>query len=176
MSKTYYCPNGCCKIKHARYNSSTRHPFRRKPCKKAGAFIYDPEQDAVLLVQSRGKLWGLAKGTQEEDESIEECAIREVREETGLVINENDMKDSIKVYGKGTYFLVMRPKEDVDVQVNEKHESNDANAITWIKVPCLVKCIISGSMVINKHTKLSFEKFLEVKLPDMSEFVKVEKR
>jgi 8-oxo-dGTP pyrophosphatase MutT (NUDIX family) len=56
----------------------------------AGGVVYRREDDAVEVLLAarrtrRGDLaWGLAKGGIEPDESIEEAAVREVREETGV--------------------------------------------------------------------------------------------
>jgi 8-oxo-dGTP pyrophosphatase MutT (NUDIX family) len=47
-----------------------------------GGLVTNPEAE-VLLMFRRGK-WDLPKGKQDEGESIEDCALREVTEETGL--------------------------------------------------------------------------------------------
>jgi 8-oxo-dGTP pyrophosphatase MutT (NUDIX family) len=48
----------------------------------AGGLVYN-EKSEVLLIFRRGK-WDLPKGKLDEGESLEECAVREVGEETGL--------------------------------------------------------------------------------------------
>lgn len=48
----------------------------------AGGLIVNPEGE-ILLMFRRGK-WDLPKGKQDEGESLEACALREVQEETGL--------------------------------------------------------------------------------------------
>jgi ADP-ribose pyrophosphatase YjhB (NUDIX family) len=45
------------------------------------------EEDSILLVEQRvspSRNWSLPGGTLEADETIEECVVREMREETGL--------------------------------------------------------------------------------------------
>lgn len=49
----------------------------------AAGGVVENEQKEILLIFRRGK-WDLPKGKIEEDESLEECAVREVCEETGL--------------------------------------------------------------------------------------------
>jgi 8-oxo-dGTP pyrophosphatase MutT (NUDIX family) len=48
----------------------------------AGGFVYTKD-DEVLLIFRRGK-WDLPKGKLDEGEDLQTCALREVREETGL--------------------------------------------------------------------------------------------
>lgn len=49
----------------------------------AAGGIVKNEEGKILLQYRRGK-WDLPKGKLDEDETIEECAVREVEEETGL--------------------------------------------------------------------------------------------
>jgi 8-oxo-dGTP pyrophosphatase MutT (NUDIX family) len=50
---------------------------------KAAGGLVENESGDLLLIFRRGK-WDLPKGKLEKDESLEECAVREVQEETGL--------------------------------------------------------------------------------------------
>lgn len=79
----------------------------------AGGVVYRREDDAVEVVLAarrtrRGDLaWGLAKGGIEPDESAEQAAVREVREETGI---EAQIEGSL---GETRYFYVW---EDVRIR------------------------------------------------------------
>jgi 8-oxo-dGTP pyrophosphatase MutT (NUDIX family) len=79
----------------------------------AGGVVYRREGDAIEVVLAsrrtrRGELaWGLAKGGIEENESTEDAAVREVREETGLLA---EIESSL---GETRYFYVW---EDVRIR------------------------------------------------------------
>jgi 8-oxo-dGTP pyrophosphatase MutT (NUDIX family) len=72
----------------------------------AGGVVYRREDDAleVLLAARRTRrgdlAWGLAKGGIEPEESVEDAAVREVREETGI---DAEIEDSL---GETRYFYV----------------------------------------------------------------------
>ncbi|MBL0882389.1 MAG: NUDIX domain-containing protein [Chitinophagaceae bacterium] len=53
-----------------------------KTIKAAGGLVLNEKQE-ILMIFRRGK-WDLPKGKLDEGEKIEECAVREVMEETGL--------------------------------------------------------------------------------------------
>ena len=80
------------------------HTTRREV--SAGGVVYRREGEAleVLLAARRTRrgdlAWGLAKGGIELDESIEDAAVREVREETGI---DAEIEESL---GETRYFYV----------------------------------------------------------------------
>jgi 8-oxo-dGTP pyrophosphatase MutT (NUDIX family) len=88
----------------------------------AGGVVYRRTEDGVEMALAarrtrRGELvWGLAKGAIEPDESDEEAAVREVREETGLEAEvESDLGDIRYFYvwegvrvRKRVHFFLMR--------------------------------------------------------------------
>lgn len=54
----------------------------KKVITAAGGIVTNPDNE-ILFIFRRGK-WDLPKGKLDEGESIEQCAVREVEEETGL--------------------------------------------------------------------------------------------
>ena len=53
-----------------------------KPMTAAGGLVINPDNE-FLFIFRKGK-WDLPKGKPEKDESLDDCAIREVTEETGI--------------------------------------------------------------------------------------------
>jgi ADP-ribose pyrophosphatase YjhB (NUDIX family) len=153
--ESFLCADGCCKIDIKEYKQQLLHSKNKK---KAGVFIYDPTTNKVLIVQSRGNFWGAPKGTIEYGESNIECAIREVKEETGLIICEKMLFQSFIICNQATYFYL--ETSECDVKVQDNHLQNDANGIGWIKLECLKKCINSGKISINQHFRLLLIKLL----------------
>jgi len=125
---------------------------------KAGVFIYDPVKKKVLLVQSRGHLWGPPKGTMNDSESVEECAIREVKEETGLDVDPRNFTNFVSIKNRATYYYMEMEQCPVEAQVHIP--GNDANGIGWINIDCLDELIGSDNISINQHCRHIIQKFL----------------
>lgn len=68
---------------HENLRELTDHFFEQFVVIKAGGGIVRNEQGEILLILRKGK-WDLPKGKLDAGETIEECAVREVKEETGL--------------------------------------------------------------------------------------------
>ena len=153
--ETHQCPSKCCTLKIRRYKKQgEHHPTQNR---KAGVFIYDPTTDKVLLVQSRGHLWGIPKGTIKYGESDRQCAVREVKEETGLAIPPDRFTRALRINHCALYFYMEMPECDVDVQGHVI--DNDANGIGWIKLDCLRECVENGNITLNHHCQLTLERF-----------------
>ena len=165
----YTCDSKCCTVKVATYETEPMRP-RRRHYKKAGVFIYDPKEDRVLLVQSRGQLWGPPKGTLELGENDTQCAVREVKEETGIDVIPSRFSRATKIKNRAVYFYLERDTCPVDIQKDV--DDNDANGITWIKVKCLKECVYNGHIVLSQHCKMVFARFMNVTFPK-SGFTKV---
>lgn len=153
-----YCSKGCCYLKTSKYKEKFDRVYKSRY--KCGIFIYDKINDKILIVQSNGKLWGIPKGTIKKYETPEECAIREVKEETGLTFLKEELRISTKIRNKGTYYYIEKEMEDVDIQYTT--EENDVNSLGWIKPSCLIMSVKQDKMKVNKHFEILFKRFLNI--------------
>ncbi len=154
----FTCKKKCCILKTSLYITGKK--IIGSSHRKAGIFIYDPNKNKVLIVQSRGNLWGLPKGTMKMGESDKQCAIREVKEETGLMIKEDEFIKSTIIRNRATYFYIER--EMCDIKIQDHIKNNDANALGWITPECLEQCIIDGCITLNQHCRIVFRRFLGI--------------
>jgi len=114
----------------------------------AGGVVYRREDDAIDLALAarrtrRGQLaWGLAKGAIEVGESVEQAALREVREETGLEAEvEADLGDiryfyvweGVRVRKRVHFFLMRATGGDV---ANHDSEMED---VRWFPMRTAIK-------------------------------------
>jgi 8-oxo-dGTP pyrophosphatase MutT (NUDIX family) len=93
---------------YSKYNTK---PQEKLPPAKRGGIIFlkknEPFNDTQFLVV-RGKesgIWSFPKGRMDGDEDEEVCAIREVYEETGILIDSLKGKEKLKI-GRNTYFII----------------------------------------------------------------------
>lgn len=153
----YKCKYDCCEYMVTPYVYED-HAYERPntKIKKAGGFIFDQIHDKILLVQSRGQLWGPPKGTMQQDEMPIECAIREIKEETGIEVAESDFKGYSVIKSKAIYYYIHASSEEKEWKVVPQCHiiNNDANGIGWFNVNCLNELIESKMISINQHCRL----------------------
>lgn len=111
------------------------------------------KEPEVLMIYRRG-VWDLPKGKLDEGESIEECALREVREEVGIkkLLMKGELGNTVHGYPrkskykvKTTYWYQMEtPERDFTPQAEE-----DIEAVKWIPWSKAVDQI--GYEIFRKH-------------------------
>ena len=74
----------------------------------ATTLVFNNKNELLLNLRSDTNTWGIPGGSKELDETLEECAVRELKEETN--INVNDLKLITVLSGKEYYFIY--PNED----------------------------------------------------------------
>ena len=152
----HFCNSECCSYLVEPYENVVEIP-RQIRRRKAGAFIYDKKKNKLLLVQSRGQLWGMPKGSFEVNEISTECAVREVKEETGIDIDINRYTPCFCLNNTSYYYYVSKEETIVDVQ---HVKDNDANGIGWFNLDCLKELCNDKKLRVNKHTILAIKKFI----------------
>jgi len=159
----YKCRKGCCTIKIRPYNKLHNKYKQYTNYKKTGVFLYDPKEDRVLIVQSRGHLFSPPKGSLEIGESEIKGAIREVLEETGIDISNKWFSKATRIKDRAIFFYLELDTCIIDPQ--NTIDDNDANGLTWIKIDCLEECIKNGNIVLNHYAKIVFYRFLKKSFP-----------
>jgi 8-oxo-dGTP pyrophosphatase MutT (NUDIX family) len=113
--------------------------FRKKLelIQAAGGLVVSPDEH-VLMIFRRGK-WDLPKGKLDSGEDLETCAVREVKEETGiseisierfLCLTFHTYEENRKKILKESHWYLMKAasKEKLEPQVEE-----DISECTWVK-------------------------------------------
>jgi 8-oxo-dGTP pyrophosphatase MutT (NUDIX family) len=166
------CKKGCCSLEIHPYIQNSTYKIKNS-FRKAGVFIYDPNKNKVLLVQSKGNLWGIPKGSLKYEETERICAVREVKEETGLTIYEDNFSKAMVIRNRAVYYYM--EKDECLVKVQNHIPNNDANAIGWIRIECLEEFIIDGHITLTQHCRLVFKRFMNKEFPH-STFVLVKNK
>lgn len=164
MIEHFNCNRSCCCYSVKKYNPS-RKEYHVSNKVKSGMFIYDPSSEKVLLVQSRGNLWGIPKGSLIDGETYDQCAVREVREETGLCIPSDKFEMFTRVY-TAMYYYVEYPEKEMCIETIHKQDGmngvNDMNGIGWFHIECIKELSDMGILSLNKHTKIVIQRFKNI--------------
>ena len=92
------------------YIMNLREKVRHGPLIVVGSttLVFNNKNELLLNLRSDTNTWGIPGGAKELNETLEECAIRELKEETN--INVNDLELITVLSGKEYYFKY--PNED----------------------------------------------------------------
>lgn len=157
------CDNKCCNMIVAKYDYSKNILLKKnlpKNKKKAGVFVFSPDKKRILLVQSRGKYWGPPKGTVEDNEDWETCAIRELKEESGISLNETDAFKRMGFLKSNAFYFTLE-RNNVNLGLQDV-KNNDANGIGWFNVDCLREMILHNKIMVNQHCKLGLRRIFNI--------------
>ncbi len=116
-----------------------KHAFFKKFTlqKAAGGLVSNPENEWLLIFR-RGK-WDLPKGKLEKGEKLEDCAVREVEEETGLknVTLLKPLTVTWHTYHEGTRFI-LKESHWYSMSVSTEQQlvpqaEEDIQEVKWVK-------------------------------------------
>ena len=128
------CNRRCnCVLKKIKNFDETHTSHKYSPRKKAGV-VMTTKDGKFLIVQSRGRLWGVPKGGMEPGETPKECAFREFREETGVLVDLRKFDISTEVtVNTGKYFCI---HNQVQHPVCLEDEF-DSTGVGWVTRQCM---------------------------------------
>lgn len=122
---------------HADLEALKKAFFKKFTLVQAAGGLTQKEDKSILLIYRRGK-WDLPKGKLEKREKLEDCAIREVEEETGLknVQLVSPLTITYHTYHEGTRFILKEShwysmKVEGPQQLKPQTEE-DINDIRWV--------------------------------------------
>lgn len=112
--------------------------FKKFVLVQAAGGLVRNEKDEVLMIFRRGK-WDLPKGKLDKGETLEECAVREVEEETGLkniqltgplLVTHHTYHEGTRFILKESHWFSMETKSD---QALVPQAEEDIYEIKWVK-------------------------------------------
>lgn len=134
--------------------------------KIAGGGIVENSEGKILLMKRLGK-WDLPKGKLDKGETIEECALREIEEETGakeLSIISSFAETYHTYYRnekwmiKHTHWYIVKCKNDLELQPQEDEEIDE---VFWIDPKDIQLSDVDTYPAIRKLLKLYMKKYKE---------------
>ena len=150
------CLRSCgCKLYHLQRNPEICDQEREKSV-TAGVCVISPQ--GVLLSQSHNLFWGFPKGILEKDETLVECALRELEEETGLTLTRKDLHTVVfsfqykKVHRTVSIFFHVSPKPIV-LDPNKDFIS-DVTGFAFIQPACILELVYANVIKINYFTRV----------------------
>lgn len=104
----------------------------------AYCLIYDEENEQVLMVYNKDvDSWSMPGGAVEDDETLEQAAIREVKEETGLLVEISDVvavnECLFKRKNEHAIFITFRAK--ITGGKISIESPNEISKIIWMDIP-----------------------------------------
>ena len=121
---------------HTEHHDKNTHYWRKyekykRTIPTSGIIIRD--KDEIVVVKGyRCPVYGMPKGKHEENEASLTAALREVREETGLIFTPEDLVSLIPVLHHKTYFYTVYANKNTTVF--ENYNANEIVDIKWVSL------------------------------------------
>jgi len=128
-------------FRHADLNELKKAFFKKFTLIQAAGGLIRNEKDETLLIFRRGK-WDLPKGKLDDGETLEQCAVREVLEETGLKVKlVAPLLITYHTYHQGTSFI-LKESHWYTMKTNSHQPlvpqtEEDIEQVKWVDDPAL---------------------------------------
>ena len=102
---------------------------------RCGGIIFNKQLDSVLIVLNKNSYfngenkWGFPKGHRNPKERILDCAKREIKEETGILLPKLMFKRKIYIHNT-IYYIIFLKQDYLDFKFDDKKEIFKVNWIT----------------------------------------------
>ena len=138
------------KIKDAKTNAekAAQNVINNSNADKCGVILLYCDEDnsenweTIMVKQKSTDYFGWPKGERNSNESYEECAIRELKEETGITININKKSDMTKILPichNKMLLYVIRVKTKIPIKYKKVPHKSEISEIEWIKLSELLE-------------------------------------
>lgn len=159
-TQSIYCNDKCCEIVQTMKQIQEPPHFLTDRTKrdKTGVIIINAE-NKILLSQSYNGCWGVPKGSKEPFENFEEAAIRETKEETGILVPYECFEYSrahVYVLHKHVFVMFMlKLKNKGPMAAKNPHLlGTESTGCGWINLNCLHTLHKQKKIRLNCITKL----------------------
>lgn len=115
----------------------------------------------ILVNQAYQMYWGIPKGVVEDGENIVDCALRELKEETGIVIESRDLSRYIFNFKykniKRQVFIFFAYVDDTSIEADNLDP--ECTGYGFVFPRCLNELFYSRQLKLNYFTRVLLNKF-----------------
>lgn len=135
--------------------------------KGAGAIIYDDINNAIVIVKGNQQIYSFPKGHIKHSESMEECATREIYEETGMIFTVDFIKncEHVVIYEYIYYIIVISDgiNKYKSFNIIDHHEISSCN---WFTIADILTILHQCNQGVKKIImNWNFYKTLLIQIP-----------
>ncbi len=140
--------------------SNFRTKQKKRKNTRCGAIIFNKNLTKMLIVENNYLFkekhiskWGMPKGIINYNETFNECAMREIWEETGLEINIDKKQLFLKI-NNTYYFPIKIDEHNLNYKFNI-HDKEEIRSVKWYEIDYIKNCLN-----INKDLHLLLSNYL----------------
>ena len=130
---------------------------RKKKLVRCGGILVNEELSHIVGVMNyeslEDKKWGLPKGHLKHGESIQQCAVREILEETGIRVKINEDTPFKKL--NDTYYYIFVLKSNTTFNIRDHRE---IARVEWLPIDTL------GTINMNRGMRKFYDRYDKIKL------------